>query len=560
MTVVYSQAPQASDAGSLTDKTSLVGVAWTRWIIWIVVSISTALRLSVAVLPEHILTKLVIDDAAYYARISQHVVEGHGSTFDGISATNGYHPLWMLISASSQTISGGGFAQFRMLAVIQALTMLAAMGVFVHVFRPRLGDIPVAIGLALWTLTPMSLVGSMSGVEGALAALTVMGVIWAGINYLDAPSSRHAIVAGLTIGVTFLARTDSLFAVVGVGLWIVIEQRRTCSNKAILARHSAMAMAASLVVASPWLIWNLMSFGTIEQSSTGARPMVVWNHLERTGGTGTDTVSHLLTVTIASAKFLGTRWSGLLGWPPVLAIGGILLSIWVIRNRTSDQRANSFTRLGLALLLAGSALAVVHAGIRMVPREYYFEWVRMGLGVFAAGITARSLRQDSEPANNRSTSTHRFGHVLLCGAIGLSIFQSIQTVQTMAAPPFEWQPSMVEAGRWLEANTEPSDRVLSFNAGFISYFSQRTVLNLDGVVNNQALDALKERRLASYMCESEAKWYVDFEPWMLEEHSDFLGPDSDRLMLEPVVEFHSQGSARYDNGSTMQVFRFSCTD
>ena len=37
------------------------------------------------------------DDAYYYFKVAQNISEGHGSTFDGIDATNGYHPLWMLV-------------------------------------------------------------------------------------------------------------------------------------------------------------------------------------------------------------------------------------------------------------------------------------------------------------------------------------------------------------------------------------------------------------------------------------------------------------------------------
>ena len=40
---------------------------------------------------------LTFDDAFYYFGIARNVAHGHGSTFDGINPTNGYHPLWMLI-------------------------------------------------------------------------------------------------------------------------------------------------------------------------------------------------------------------------------------------------------------------------------------------------------------------------------------------------------------------------------------------------------------------------------------------------------------------------------
>src|SRR6266542_3510659 len=37
------------------------------------------------------------DDAYYYFKVAQNITEGHGSTFDGVNQTNGYHPLWMLV-------------------------------------------------------------------------------------------------------------------------------------------------------------------------------------------------------------------------------------------------------------------------------------------------------------------------------------------------------------------------------------------------------------------------------------------------------------------------------
>jgi hypothetical protein len=37
------------------------------------------------------------DDFFYYLKIAQNLAHGSGSTFNGIVATNGYHPLWMLL-------------------------------------------------------------------------------------------------------------------------------------------------------------------------------------------------------------------------------------------------------------------------------------------------------------------------------------------------------------------------------------------------------------------------------------------------------------------------------
>ena len=37
------------------------------------------------------------DDAYFYFQIAKNILDFNYSTFDGISTTNGYHPLWMAI-------------------------------------------------------------------------------------------------------------------------------------------------------------------------------------------------------------------------------------------------------------------------------------------------------------------------------------------------------------------------------------------------------------------------------------------------------------------------------
>lgn len=44
------------------------------------------------------LDNIFMDDAFYYFGIAQHLAAGMGSTFGGVDMTNGYHPLWLLIT------------------------------------------------------------------------------------------------------------------------------------------------------------------------------------------------------------------------------------------------------------------------------------------------------------------------------------------------------------------------------------------------------------------------------------------------------------------------------
>src|SRR5512140_650811 len=62
------------------------------------------------------------DDAYYYFKVAQNISEGHGSTFDGIHATNGYHPLWMLICVPIFAL-----ARFDLILPLRILVLVTGM-------------------------------------------------------------------------------------------------------------------------------------------------------------------------------------------------------------------------------------------------------------------------------------------------------------------------------------------------------------------------------------------------------------------------------------------------
>ena len=47
------------------------------------------------------------DDFFYYLKVAQNLALGHGSTFNGLVATNGYHPLWFIVLAVFSCFSTG---------------------------------------------------------------------------------------------------------------------------------------------------------------------------------------------------------------------------------------------------------------------------------------------------------------------------------------------------------------------------------------------------------------------------------------------------------------------
>ena len=69
---------------------------------------------------------LTFDDAYYYFGIARNVAEGHGSTFDRLNSTNGYHPLWLALAVPFYAAGLDGMAAVRALLGFQMLMYGAA--------------------------------------------------------------------------------------------------------------------------------------------------------------------------------------------------------------------------------------------------------------------------------------------------------------------------------------------------------------------------------------------------------------------------------------------------
>ena len=524
-----------------------------RWApgLWAVFAVGAVLRLTTAALPERLLLRVTIDDALYYTGVARQFGRGNGVSMDGIHATNGFHPLWALV-VTPLTWVAEGTALVRSVALVQALLAVAAFVLLARLLRPLLGTLATTVGLAIWWLSPHSLLHGQSGVEAALVACCVALLLTAAVTYDRRPSARLATAIGLASGACFLARSDVAFAVLATGVWLLVRRLRSGGDRAVLARHTACAGGTAALVVAPWWLWNLAVFSTVAQDSFWARPQIEW---QLATGSPTPTASAAVD---AAVGYLSSGWLLETGWPPFAALLAAVCAA-AITSRLGFARGwpRHLAALGAALLVAGTVLAAIHGGVRMLPRGYYFEWVRMSLGLFTAAVVAGIVRG---PA--RSALAERYGgdalrRLALGTVAAVVVLGALLGVRGLTAPGYPWQGHMVAAGRWIDSNTGADDVVLAFNSGILSEYSGRTVVNVDGVINHDAAAAIEDGELAEYLCSTGASWLVDFSPVVLEDYEPFMGEWSDRVELEQVAVIEDSAAQPYGR-SSMTAHRFSC--
>ena len=147
---------------------------------------------------------------------------------------------------------------------------------------------------------------------------------------------------------------------------------------------------------------------------------------------------------------------------------------------------------------------------------------------------ARSAGQGSERAA-----------VFLTGAVHLFFLLSfLWGWRAWKQGNFSLYPAQVDGYRiavWLAENTPEDSRVGVWNSGIVGYFSNRTVINMDGVVNNELYRYVSRKGVSFYDIEA-------IFPYMLQQEIDYMTdiggdpfpiPDSIRAQLTIVHTFPS---------------------
>ena len=170
------------------------------------------------------------DDAYYYFKVAQNISEGHGSTFDGINRTNGYHPLWMLVC-----IPIFALARFDLILPLRVLLLVmsglsVATGILLYrlvgrVFAPAVG----AIAALLWVFS-YDVLATMyqQGLESGIAAFFVVLLVYKLYEFEqswrkeETSGKQLATLAAIAVLAMF-SRLDLVFLAGMVGLWVVFR-------------------------------------------------------------------------------------------------------------------------------------------------------------------------------------------------------------------------------------------------------------------------------------------------------------------------------------------------
>jgi hypothetical protein len=120
--------------------------------------------------------------------------------------------------------------------------------------------------------------------------------------------------------------------------------------------------------------------------------------------------------------------------------------------------------------------------------------------------------------------------IILIVFVSYFMFQSILKSQELDLGQSPHQKEMLVASEWMKTNLPPNAVVGSWNAGIFGYFSNRQVINLDGLINNDILPHLKKRTLYRYIEKRKINYIVDYSV-MIYWQEKYLGKHISEIPL-----------------------------
>lgn len=431
-----------------------------------------------AALPPGALLSSFTDDYYYYHVVARNFVNGAGLSFDGIEATNGFHPLWFAVVATLRAVMDDTATLLAVKTLCALLPLAGAWGIFrlaLVRLAPRFdGTPPVAPALALAAIYyALAFYLAKQGMEVALTLAVLPFFVLAlerGIG-----GARDLFHFSLLASLVILSRLDSALMVLPLWLFGLAQHVFSAAGgvgprlRALFAPQLILAGMAGFAPILLYTLMNLQLFGGLLPQSAAAKALV----------TSPGPYPDLFNA-------LAWKWT----W--------LLLTLWALGTLVFVLSRDNWrvSRLPGWIILGWPAL--FYAWLAFRSPWPLWQWYLYPL-VFASvvGLCAR-------PFGGRLYA--RLLPLLAIGVVGIVAVKHVSESRDTEAN------SLVGAGGALTGfqRTHPGRYAMGDRAGVVGYLLGSPVLQLEGLVGGKdVIRAVREERnLLGFLRDKGVRYYV----------------------------------------------------
>ncbi len=453
-----------------------------------------ALRIGVSLRDLDVVDRLFVPDDTYYVlSIARSLAEGSGPSVDGVHLTSGFQPLIAFLLVPVFSFTDDPDVPLRAALVLLSLADVGSALLLGRLAFRVAGRTGAVLGVALWAVSPVAMANALNGLETSLAVFAQLALVELWWRARDNGTATAFTVAGAAAGVAVLARVDSAMLVVLLGLLELVRGQR---------RGLVTAAGTALVVVAPWALYSTVQFGSPLPESGGAVLELVAIHRSF----GLEVPEQLGW---AAGSVLGTPFADIpalrehlfvhparavLAWG--LLVGALVVAVVALTRRGREDRLP-------LLAVGGHAVGVLAFYSFVVSAPWFFERylapTRAILALVIAVATAAVWDHPRRPVVLRPVVG---GAVVVLVGVSLSTSAGYLFDDPAETPDvgLHGAKGYREAARDVLALAPSGSVIGSLQSGALSYFAGEDVevVNLDGVVDREAAEALREHRLAEF--------------------------------------------------------------
>ncbi|MBN1164296.1 MAG: hypothetical protein JXB45_06940 [Candidatus Krumholzibacteriota bacterium] len=486
------------------------------------------------------LISLIPDDSSYFFEIAENAAGGNGLSCDGIHITNGFQPLWLYILIPIFLIYSGPPEIILRIILILQVSLLFLSSLIIYSTHSDFFSRKIAFFNGIIFII-IVFVPALNGMESALLIFMLTALLaysWKR-RVFTANIPRREIIFGLLLGLLMLTRLDAVFIGVSISVFCVARSFKDAGNRSQHIRRLILIITGASLIVLPYLIYNHIAFGSLVPISGALK-------------------SSFPHSTLSCYGFLkmGKKY-----WLFTLYAIIYFISYLLKHARKSPLQSNQdYFHLAMSVLAFS---VILHALFTILFLKWaIFNWHFIYYAFFAA-LALNSLIAFLSSKFQTKKYSLLLGLLFLSGTL-IAVNKNYNRFH--ASIDRNWQVASYEAAIWARHNTDKNAIFAMKDSGHFGFFSERKVINLDGIVNNSSYqETIKNKQLNLYLKENGVKYLVQHAFWNNEAvnsgrygsytekyYSHKYDIESDGIILDRTNEVYR--SKPYHDGPYRTVF------
>ncbi len=442
---------------------------------------------------DRYLRQFPTEDGYLMMTIARNIALGRGmATAEGTIASNGTQPAFTFVEALCFWLAGGDRRAGVFAIGLVQFVVAAAAAVCMYLLGRRIlrerpwGAQAAVLAAAAWYASNNVVPHTMNCLETGFYVLMVLlsmlqwHRLWAAAQSSVTPLWRPALLAGAVLGLTFWARIDAVFLIAALTLTHAgLALGKGWPRLRARSIESLVAGVTALAIASPWLLYGKLRFGSF---------MPVSGMAESASGWFTNvallpaSLFRYVTIVLPVPHEHNTRLAIIIVCSAVLAMWAFVVARVATRVTGAERWLFVSGLLFLVGLVGyyGLAFGAGHFIDRyLFPASPFIALVNVaGAAAWAGRLSWRRLA----PAGVVFAALS----LLVSAGLGARLYR--RGLEHMHFQVVEWVERNVPEATWVAA----------VQTGTLGFFHDRTV-NLDGKVNPEALLLQKSDGIPDYV-------------------------------------------------------------